>query len=365
MAYVLRFLNNIRQNHRKLSGPLAQQELQAAREAILKQVQFETYKDEVITLRNNRSLPIDQRKSLEKESVLYQFMPMLDDKGLLRRSSRARKATYLPFDTRFPILLPREHKVTTLLADWYHCYYRHANMETVSNEMRQCYMIPRLRTLVRKVSQACQYCKILKAQPRIPPMAPLPSARLANHVRPFTYVGIDYFGPLLVKIGRSSVKRWIALFTCLTVRAVHLEVAYSMSTASCISCIRRFVSRRGSPIEFFTDNGTNFQGADRILREQINQGLSATFTNTSTKWTFIPPGAPHMGGAWERLVRSVKAAMGDAYADGKLDDEGLLTLVTEVECLVNTRPLTYLPLDSEESEALTPNHFLIGSSSGV
>ncbi|XP_058816414.1 uncharacterized protein LOC131679695 [Topomyia yanbarensis] len=127
----------------------------------------------------------------------------------------------------------------------------------------------------------------------------------------------------------------------------------------------RFVFRRGSPIEFFTDNGTNFQGADRILREQINQGLSATFTNTSTKWTFIPPGAPHMGGAWERLVRSVKAAMGDASADGKLDDEGLLTLVTEVECLVNTRPLTYLPLDSEESEALTPNHFLIGCSSGV
>ncbi|XP_055548436.1 uncharacterized protein LOC129732012 [Wyeomyia smithii] len=199
----------------------------------------------------------------------------------------------------------------------------------------------------------------------MPIMAPLPTARLAHHIRPFSYVGIDYFGPLSVKVKRSSVKRWIALFTCLTVRAVHLEIAYGLSTASCIACVRRFVSRRGSPVEFLSDNGTNFQGAERLLREQINAGLSETFTNAATKRTFIPPAAPHMGGAWERLVRSVKTAMEEAYSDGNLNDEGLQTLVVEAESLVNSRPLTYLPLDSEESEALTPNHFLLGCSGGV
>ncbi|XP_055622559.1 uncharacterized protein LOC129766119 [Toxorhynchites rutilus septentrionalis] len=199
----------------------------------------------------------------------------------------------------------------------------------------------------------------------IPPMAPLPVARLAHHERPFTYTGLDYFGPLLVKLGRSIVKRWIALFTCLTVRAVHLEVAYTLSTESCISCVRRFVGRRGSPVEFFSDNGTNFKGAERVLQHQINQGLSSTFTSANTKRSCIPPGAPHMGGAWERLVQSVKAAMAEAYIEGKLDDEGLQTLVVEAENIVNSRPLTYLPLETEMAEALTPNHFLLLSSNGV
>ncbi|XP_062538555.1 uncharacterized protein LOC134206839 [Armigeres subalbatus] len=233
------------------------------------------------------------------------------------------------------------------------------------NEVRQLYTIPRLRLIVKKVKRECVVCKMREVRPIIPLMAPLPAARLAHHERPFTYTGVDYFGPLLVKLGRSNVKRWIALFTCLTVRAVHLEIAYTLSTESFISCVRRFVGRRGPPAEFFSDNGTNFQGADRVLQHQISQGLSETFTSANTKWNFLPPGAPHMGGAWERLVRSVKAAMDEAYKEGKLDDEGLQTLVVEAENMVNTRPLTYLPLDSEEAEALTPNHFLLLSSNGV
>ncbi|XP_065077340.1 uncharacterized protein LOC135700690 [Ochlerotatus camptorhynchus] len=220
---------------------------------------------------------------------------------------------------------------------------------------------PAVHHTEKQIGRSCQFCKIRKA----PPMAPLPPARLAIHDRPFSYVGVDYFGPLLVKQGRLNVKRWIALFTCLTVRAVHLEVAYSLSAASCISCIRRFVCRRGSPVEFFSDNATNFHGAERQLRGQIDEGVSATFTSANTKWTFIPPSAPHMGGAWERLVRSVKAAIGDAYREGKLNDEELQTVIVEAEGIVNTRPVTYLPLDSAESESLTPNHFLLGSSNGV
>ncbi|XP_058456811.1 uncharacterized protein LOC131434173 [Malaya genurostris] len=365
IAYVNRFVYNIRSVGPRYFGHLQQEELLAAKETIFKQVQAESYMDEMILLKRNLSLPSDQRKPLHSSSPLHHFMPVLDDRGLIRQYSRVRKAQHLSTDMRYPIIMPKDHHVTLLLIDWYHRTYRHANHETVCNEIRQVFTIPRLRTMVRRISRECQFCKIRRAQPQIPVMAPLPAARLADHVRPFTYTGIDYFGPLLVKIGRSNVKRWIALFTCLTVRAVHLEIAYSLSTASCISCVRRFVSRRGSPVEFFTDNGTNFQGAERILREQINQGLSATFTNASTKWTFIPPGAPHMGGVWEHLVRSVKTAMGCAYSDEKLDDEGLQTLVVEVEGLVNSRPLTYLPIDSEESEALTPNHFLLGSSSGV
>ncbi|XP_062535376.1 uncharacterized protein LOC134204589 [Armigeres subalbatus] len=200
-------------------------------------------------------------------------------------------------------------------------------------------------------------------------MAPLPEVRLKPYVRPFTYVGLDYFGPLLVKVGRSQVKRWVALFTCLTIRAVHLEVVHSLSTESCIMAVRRFVSRRGSPAEFYTDNGTCFQGASNQLEkekvEARNQVLATTFTTASTQWRFIPPAAPHMGGAWERLVKSVKVAMSSvAEAPRTPDDEVLETVLLEVEALINARPLTYIPLEFADQEALTPNHFLLGSSNG-
>ncbi|XP_065076551.1 uncharacterized protein LOC135700089 [Ochlerotatus camptorhynchus] len=365
MAYVLRFIFNATKKGERRSGRLTQPELDDAENEVLKQVQREAFADEVTTLKNNQVLPEDKKESIDRSSIVYQLMPMMDERGLMRQNSRIAAAKDIHHSVRFPVILPRKHRCTELLVARYHRLYRHANSETVVNEVRQLFIIPKLRSVVKQIGRSCQFCKIRKALPTIPPMAPLPPARLAVHDRPFSYVGVDYFGPLLVKQGRSNVKRWIALFTCLTVRAVHLEVAYSLSAASCICCIRRFVCRRGSPVEFFSDNATNFHGAERQLREQINEGVSATFTSANTKWTFIPPSAPHMGGAWERLVRSVKTAIGDAYREGKLNDEELQTLIVEAEGIVNTRPLTYIPLDSAESDALTPNHFLLGSSNGV
>ncbi|XP_053698718.1 uncharacterized protein LOC128745664 [Sabethes cyaneus] len=363
-AYALRFLHNTSKKQSKYSGDLQQEELQAAEETIFKQVQREAYADEVAALLKKAANEPGQG-AIGKNSSIYHLMPMLDEHGLLRERGRIETAKSFVYEVRHPLILPRRHRATELLVNRYHRYYRHGNAETVVNEMRQLYTIPRLRLVIKKAKRDCNYCKLRQARPTVPPMAPLPVARLAHHERPFTYTGLDYFGPLLVKLGRSNVKRWIALFTCLTVRAVHLEVAYTLSTESCISCVRRFVGRRGPPAEFISDNGTNFQGAERVLQDQINLGLSTTFTSASTKWNFIPPGAPHMGGGWERLVHSVKAAMGDAYAEGKLDDEGLQTLVVEAEYMVNSRPLTYLPLESEEAEALTPNHFLMLSTNGV
>ncbi|XP_062538467.1 uncharacterized protein LOC134206756 [Armigeres subalbatus] len=132
--------------------------------------------------------------------------------------------------------------------------------------------------------------------------------------------------------------------------------------------VRRFVARRGSPFQIQSDNGTNFQGASRELREEIEKigkGLAETFTNSNTKWVFNPPSAPHFGGAWERLVKSVKVALGSLCSDRNPDDETLLTVIAEAESIVNSRPLTSIPLESPSQEALTPNHFILLSSNGV
>ncbi|XP_058817850.1 uncharacterized protein LOC131681156 [Topomyia yanbarensis] len=372
LAYVFRYVSNLHRRIKKqdtTAGYLTQEELRKAETHLIRMTQWEVYSDEMVTLHGNQHLSPERRQPLEKNSKLNKLTPVLDENGILRVDSRLNTAKNIAMQTNFPIILPKKHPLAYLIVDHFHRQYRHANSETVVNEVRQLYNIPQLRPLVKNVARNCQECKIAKSMPRIPRMAPLPNARLALFTRPFTYVGVDLFGPLLVKLGRSNVKRWVALYTCLTTRAVHVEVVYNLSTEAFVMSMRRFVARRGSPVEVYSDNGTNFQGANRLLQEQIQkiaEGMAATFTNTTTRWVFNPPGAPHMGGSWERLMRSIKVAMAAVNSSGrKLDDEGLLTLIVEAESIVNSRPLTYMPLDSEEQEAITPNHFLLGSSNGV
>ena len=197
-------------------------------------------------------------------------------------------------------------------------------------------------------------------------MAVLPAARLGAFQRPFTFVGIDYFGPLTVSVGRRREKRWGVIFTCLTVRAVHIEISYSLDTSSCILCIRNFVARRGIPREIYTDNGTNFKAAEKILSEQVKQidysGISPKFDKT--KWIFNPPAAPHMGGAWERLIRSIKNVLYTLYPRLNFNDETLKNALCEIELIINSRPLTFVSVDHEDDEAITPNHLLLGSCDG-
>lgn len=147
------------------------------------------------------------------------------------------------------------------------------------------------------------------------------------------------------------------------------EIAHSLNTSSCIMAVRKFIARRGQPREFYSDNGTNFVGADRELREVLKEidknELIRTFTNFNTSWNFNPPAAPHMGGAWERLVRSVKTVLYKIKLERFPNDETLLSMMAEVENIVNSRPLTYVPVEHENDEAITPNHFLLGNSNGL
>uniref|UniRef100_A0A453YZM1 Endonuclease n=1 Tax=Anopheles gambiae TaxID=7165 RepID=A0A453YZM1_ANOGA len=369
LAWIVRYVDNLM---RKVGGAplhlgiLSQDELERAETIAWKQAQGEYFQDEVRVLSVGEGTG---RSTVPKESPIYGLLPYADERGVLRMRGRIGAAPELPYAARYPIVLPRDAWITHLLVDKFHRRFRHANNETVVNELRQYFQIPKMRRLVSKVVRQCVFCHIRRTLPQIPPMAPLPKQRLTAFVRPFTFVGLDYFGPLLVRRGRAQEKRWVALFTCLTIRAIHLEVVSSLSTDSCILAVRRFVARRGAPVEVFSDNGTNFVGASQQLRKEIderNDALAATFTNANTRWTFNPPGAPHMGGVWERMVRSVKAAMSTMTELQRTpDDETLLTVIVEAEGMINTRPLTYIPLESADQESLTPNHFLLGSSSGV
>ncbi|XP_058811174.1 uncharacterized protein LOC131676064 [Topomyia yanbarensis] len=371
MAYVIRFTDSVRRRNigKQLQLELLTQDELARAEILLWKMAQTDYFSKEKTILEKSMGPVEANHStVPKTSCIYKTWPYMDEHGVVRMRGRIGAAHYLPFETRYPVILPKQHPVTTLIVDWYHHQFRHANRETVTNEMRQRFEVAKLRSLVQRVAKNCTRCRVFKATPKSPVMAPLPEERLEPYVRPFTYVGLDYFGPVYVKVGRSQAKRWIALFTCLSIRAVHMEIVHNLTTESCVMAVRRFVSRRGSPAVFYSDNGTCFQGANRQLQEEItrrNEALATTFTNAQTKWKFIPPAAPHMGGAWERLVRSVKSAIGSSLDHPrKPNDETLETIIYEAEALVNARPLTYIPLEYEEQESLTPNHFLLGSSTG-
>ncbi|XP_055622535.1 uncharacterized protein LOC129766105 [Toxorhynchites rutilus septentrionalis] len=340
--------------------PLRQHEYQEAENILFKSAQSG---DEIKVFLRNQQRPSNEWVSIDKSSQLFKLTPLIDTAGVLRMEGRVERAEFLPFDMRFPVILPKDHAITEKLVRGYHEKYGHAFRGTVKNEIRQRFLIPKINSVLSKVEKTCMWCKIRKNNPQLPRMAALPIERLIPNQRPFTFVGVDYLGPVEVTIGRRSEKRWIVVFTCLVVRAIHLEVAYDLSAQSCIMAIRRFICRRGPASVYFSDNGTNLRAASKELLQQIQQvdiECAEHFTNARTRWHFNPPSAPHMGCVWERMVRSVKDVMA-ALDDGRrLSDEILITTLAEEEDMINSRPLIYASSLSP-TESLSPNHFIRGN----
>ena len=183
-------------------------------------------------------------------------------------------------------------------------------------------------------------------------------------------MGLDYAGPFSVRVGRNRIeKRYICLFTCLHMRAVHLEVDHSLEADSFIMALRRFQSRRGNPVRILSDNGTNFVGAERELRESLQEidpkRVADELSARGVQWIFNPPAAPWFGRAWESLIKSAKRAMKAIMGNVVTVDEVFLTVVAEVESLLNSRPLVYggSSTSATDVSVLTPNHFLHGRAS--
>ena len=174
---------------------------------------------------------------------------------------------------------------------------------------------------------------------------------------------------LEVKQARNTLKRYCCVFTCFASRATHLEMAYSLTTESFLMVLRRFLSTRGySTHTIFCDNGTNFVGArselqrglQRLNRQQIIQELSPK----GIEWVHAPPLASHQGGIYESIIRLVRKAMDSLLSDRQirtLTDEGLVTVLKEIEYILNCRPLARVSTSPEDMETLSPIMLLTGS----
>ena len=210
-------------------------------------------------------------------------------------------------------------------------------------------------------------CRRLRASAPEPLMPDLPKQRLGSGKGTFTYTGVDYFGPLIVTLRRSTAKRWGFLFTCMATRAMHIEVAHSLDTDSCVVGIERFIARRGRPSVIFSNNGTNFIEAEKELVAQFRQVKSKVVADglpgKGILWKLNPPAAPHHDGSWERLVQRCKRLFYRILGTRRLTDEVLSTTLCLVDKFVNNRPLVPARSDPTELNALTPNHFLIEGTS--
>ena len=190
--------------------------------------------------------------------------------GILRVGGRLEKAS-IDSDARHPIILPHVSHLTDIIINHFHVFSGHSGISTTLNSLFQQFWVVKPTSVVKRVLANCMYCRRRNAKTGEPIMAELPPARLKMNSHPIAYTDVDYFGPLMIRQKRSNVKRYGCLFTCLTTRAVHLEVSVDLSSDAFVNALRRFLSRRGPVVHIYSDNATNLVGAERILRESIQQ----------------------------------------------------------------------------------------------
>ena len=290
-----------------------------------------------------------------------QFGLFQDDANLWRCGGRLENAD-IPYATRHPILLHKNHHLTILLIENAHRRVAHDGVKETLTELRSRYWVVKGRSLVKVIIRRCQTCRRFEGLPfRAPPPPPLPTFRVKESP-PFTYTGVDFARPLFVKGKQSSEssKVWICLYTCCIVRAVHLDIVPDMSTQTFICSLKRFAARRGLPSKIVSDNGKTFKAAAKILKAVMShEEVQRYLTGVGVDWTFNLERAPWWGGVFERMVRSTKRCLKKMIGQAKLTYDELLTAVTEVEGIINSRPLSFISSNDLE-EPLTPSHLLIG-----
>ena len=256
----------------------------------------------------------------------------------------------MPFNTKYPILLPKSHRFTILVVEDCHAKVGHNKTRETLNQIRSTYWIPQGRSLVKTVINNCRLCRIFEGKKCAYPTQPiLPKARVEQDYA-FRNIGIDYAGPVNIKnmFGDNSeiYKAWIALITCSSSRALYLDIAKDYGADALIDVLERFFSRYGIVKRVVSDNGSNFTA-------HTTQNYAKSHF---IRWSFNIEAAPWQGGLFERLIQSMKRILRKVLRKEVLTYDELFTVLKRIENILNNRPLTYV-YDSEIGlPPLTPNH---------
>ena len=381
MVWVLRFAKNAKAKKERTRGrkkvrfqDISFEDLyQVLDTEGLKVIELEEAERRMIILMQERSLskerkeaPPNATRGKGKTGNLKKLNPFIDGSGILRVGGRLSNAQE-EVSFRHPAIVPKGTVCTQRLIQWHHQQIAHRGKHTTVSTLREHgWWIINSGKEVGSVVFKCVRCKWLRGKFMDQMMANLPISRLSIEP-PFTFCGVDLFGPLSVKEGKRKMKRYGVLFTCLSLRAVHIEVASSLETDSFLQALRRFVARRGAVREIRSDNGTNLVGAENEIKQAIeemdHEKVRSFLNEQGGDWILFERNTPkgsHMGGAWERQIRTVKNVLTALVKEcpRRLDEEMLKTFFAEAEAIVNSRPLTLENLNDPDSSPLTPNQLL-------
>ena len=371
-------------NQAKLRRPLDLQEMEEAERSTIRIVQRDQFPAELREISKNERYLDDggseiskhkhdnskqkrpkQKKMINKSSALASLDPEIQG-GLLVVGGRLRNAR-IPQKAKHQMILLKDHHVSTLLIRNIHGKVKHQGCNHELSELRQKFWFVNARVAVKSVIRKCVVCKKYQARAASQKMADLPASRVKPDEPAFSRTGMDYFGPFDVRQGRTTRKRYGVVFTCLNSRAVHLEVAESLDTSSCMDAVRRFIARRGNVKEIFSDNGTNLVSTNKELKQslqELNQEhISYHMHRQNIDWHFNPPTASHQGGIWERQIRTIRkilcAILNEQNMKSYRNDEHLRTFMCEVERTINSRPLTRVSDEANDLDVITPNDLLL------
>lgn len=356
-AYILRFIHNLRNLKSKLIGPLSAHELNNTLNCLIKQHQAECFSNEIKFLKYKQTLP--------PKSRILSLSPFLNKDGIICVGGRLQNSDE-PYEKMHPIIIDTKHNFSKLLFAHQHIKLLHCGPQLLLSNLRNNFWPLRGRVLARGTVNNCKICKIMKAKCFNPIMGNLPSSRVIPS-QPFHVTGVDFAGPFYItdRKGRGCriTKCYLCLFICFSTKALHLEVASDLSTDVFMLCLRRFISRRGKPLQLYCDNGTNFVGANNEITNFLksnNKNITGLAADEGIKFKFSPAYSPHFGGLWEAGVKSAKHHIIRILGDKHLTFEELSTLFAQIEAILNSRPLTPLTSDPKDLNPLTPAHFLIG-----
>ncbi|CAB0005219.1 unnamed protein product [Nesidiocoris tenuis] len=339
LGWIFRFKNNTLKKEYRNHQDLTKEEFEAAENIALRLVQEEVFEG-------------------ISDSKLASLLPFKDEEGVIRLRTKVSHRNDI-HDFCYPAVLPSTaHPFVYRLVMHIHSDNCHAGTQLVLSTLRQRFWILGGRRSVRKVVNDCKRCKRHSAKRVETEPSPLPENRVRN-AKVFEIVGVDLAGPLYLRNDDgSSKKHWICLFTCGVYRAVHLELISSQSTDSFLLALRRFTNRRGRPQIIYSDQGTNFVGADNAFKSLDWNIICQYSTVRRIEWRFNPPSAPWWGGFWERLIGVLKNLLKKVLGRSSVCYEEMLTILCDCEGVINSRPLTYLSQDATDLAPLTPSMFL-------
>ncbi|XP_075159384.1 uncharacterized protein LOC142232519 [Haematobia irritans] len=364
LAYVYRFFYHTHSKYRSRfvhhSISLSSSELSMVRDRLISVTQRAFYPNEYRGLESHSSVPASSR--------IRNLNPFMDAEGLIRSCGRLAHYPGLTYNEKHPIILPYNCRFSKLLVAFVHSVTLHGGNQLMMRVVRAQYWIPRIKNLVKATISHCKPCILYKKRCQSQLMAALPPER-TEISRPFSRTGLDFAGPFDIKTynGRACriVKGYVCVFVCFCTKAIHLEATSELTTAAFLAAFHRFVARRGCPADLYSDNGTTFVGASRMLARDFlrtsREALTAHYAHQRVTWHFIPPGTPHMGGLWEAGVKSFKSHFRKFAGSMKFTFEEFSTLLARIESCLNSRPLSPLSQDPNDLSALTPGHFLVGT----